>query len=1054
MVLVILAMPNLSLASLNITTNPATLITNNSATLNATVAIFSEDATVRFRYTSTAAGSGSCNTLLNFTVTSSESYNFAGQSNGGTFQLTRNIANLLPATKYYFCAINGNNTAFGMVQEFTTTGTAGLSATSITHNSATLNMGGVPSSAGPNGAPESVSFRYTTSNNVSCSAMNSSGNSAMAGPNNNWSVSIPQTGLTPDTTYYYCAAIVPNANIGNQFIFSAVANFKTLVAPVVGGNTGGSTPAVVVDEFSIGNVVTMPTVLGLTDTEAVFAGRLYGGTGTLFGYFRYSEVEIPPIFCNDIYGSDMKSVDAIDKFGKVVPIKPGSFFAVVEGLQPDTQYAFCAVVSNNAKTKPLKRIDPNDSTKSFFEPYIGYGAPVVFRTLPCQTCPHTKIKTNPAEVLTSTSAYLKGNYGSTKKTTSYFEYVEVPKDPTVPMGNWISTYNPNQPQNSPGYRNFRHKLTGLKPNTWYNFRAMVETGDPDELFDGLALSFRTPKYNGLSSFVDTTEIIPEDDYTPPDDTLPPVCPFDWTLVNSKCLAPCPAGSTGIYSPYCISVNDPNDPNDDTCPAGWTGTPATGCVDPNPPTCPIGTVSLNGDCILVKCPAGTKGIFPACIPLSGDPACIPGTISIGPNGIVKCPTSGTIPTLPTPTCEDTGKTGTYPNCKIPVTTCEDIGKTGTYPDACVDPTLTCADFGLKDAPAPAKPGTCEEIDSTLCKPIVSIGDTIPKCPPGEITPLPTLPTCKELALEGEYPKCEFPVTSCELMHLSGIWPDCFNMGDTDQDEGDDGNQGDDNGGDTFGCNNPNDKDCGGIPDVSDSDIDGDGVPNVTDPDTDGDGDPNSTDGDDDGDGIPDLVDNSPTGVGDMNDFDGSGTPNWLDSDLDGDGIPNEFDTDTDGDGRPNTTDLDIDGDGIPNRLDPTPYGRTSTTGRVLNVGDNAVPDADDIVRSREGIEHVFARRIVRSVNLQERYGYYSSNILGFAYDLAHSLAKKFGYVDSQGKEIRVSQPDVSAYALRVSGNKTFVYEYYQNKIIDIRMIKNDVRVFKTKNPYEYYFKKKF
>ncbi|MCX6747641.1 MAG: hypothetical protein NTW98_01695, partial [Candidatus Nomurabacteria bacterium] len=237
MVLVILAMPNLSLASLNITTNPATLITNNSATLNATVAIFSEDATLRFRYTSTAAGSGSCNTLLNFTVTSSESYNFSGQSNGGTFQLTRNIANLLPATKYYFCAINGNNTVFGMVQEFTTTGLAGgVSATSITHNSATLNMGGVPSPAGPNGAPESVSFRYTTNNNVSCSAMNSSGNSAMAGPNNNWSVSIPQTGLTPDTTYYYCAAIVPNANIGNQFIFSAVANFKTLVAPVVGGN--------------------------------------------------------------------------------------------------------------------------------------------------------------------------------------------------------------------------------------------------------------------------------------------------------------------------------------------------------------------------------------------------------------------------------------------------------------------------------------------------------------------------------------------------------------------------------------------------------------------------------------------------------------------------------------------------------------------------------------------------------------------------------------------------------------------------------------------------
>ena len=37
---------------------------------------------------------------------------------------------------------------------------------------------------------------------------------------------------------------------------------------------------------------------------------------------------------------------------------------------------------------------------------------------------------------------------------------------------------------------------------------------------------------------------------------------------------------------------------------------------------------------------------------------------------------------------------------------------------------------------------------------------------------------------------------------------------------------------------------------------------------------------------------------------------------------------------------------------------------------------------------------------------------FAWELSHFLAKEFGYVDFKGKEIRVSQPDVSAYQLRI------------------------------------------
>ena len=154
--------------------------------------------------------------------------------------------------------------------------------------------------------------------------------------------------------------------------------------------------------------------------------------------------------------------------------------------------------------------------------------------------------------------------------------------------------------------------------------------------------------------------------------------------------------------------------------------------------------------------------------------------------------------------------------------------------------------------------------------------------------------------------------------------------------------------------------------------------------------------------------------------------------------------------PNNVDPDDDNDGIPDGSDSTPHGPTSTQGPILKVGDIATPDIDDIVRYHEGVEHVFIRRIIKNVNLQKRYGYIpGTNLQLFAYDLAHQLAKQFGYVDSAGREIRVSRPDVSAYALRLSGNKLTVYEYYTNRIIDIRKINT---AFKSKNPYEYYFRK--
>ena len=47
----------------------------------------------------------------------------------------------------------------------------------------------------------------------------------------------------------------------------------------------------------------------LTDTEAIF-GVVSAQWPVAYGYFRYSKAIIPPIFCNDIFGSNMRSITA------------------------------------------------------------------------------------------------------------------------------------------------------------------------------------------------------------------------------------------------------------------------------------------------------------------------------------------------------------------------------------------------------------------------------------------------------------------------------------------------------------------------------------------------------------------------------------------------------------------------------------------------------------------------------------------------------------------------------------------------------------------------
>lgn len=123
---------------------------------------------------------------------------------------------------------------------------------------------------------------------------------------------------------------------------------------------------------------------------------------------------------------------------------------------------------------------------------------------------------------------------------------------------------------------------------------------------------------------------------------------------------------------------------------------------------------------------------------------------------------------------------------------------------------------------------------------------------------------------------------------------------------------------------------------------------------------------------------------------------------------------------------------------------------LVLGQKAIPPWDAIVRYHEGIETVFIRQIMNRSIFTQKYGYQEGmNLQTFAEDLADQFARSFGYVNANGKEIRVGPPDIAAYQLELIGNKLTVYEYYANKIVDIR---NTTATFKNKSDYEYYFKK--
>ncbi|PIZ97837.1 MAG: hypothetical protein COX79_00735, partial [Candidatus Levybacteria bacterium CG_4_10_14_0_2_um_filter_36_16] len=185
----------------SVTTSAATSITSSQGVLNSTINPNGASTNVTYAYGTSNVACGSLPSTLAGPVGLTGTSNLSGASTQAT------LSSLNPNTTYYFCAYatNSQGTTYGSVLNFTTSAIApsitAQSSSSLAITSATLN-----STVNPNNATTSITYRYSTSNNV-CSSLASTlaGPTGLTGLNAISPNATSLTGLTGNTTYYYCS---------------------------------------------------------------------------------------------------------------------------------------------------------------------------------------------------------------------------------------------------------------------------------------------------------------------------------------------------------------------------------------------------------------------------------------------------------------------------------------------------------------------------------------------------------------------------------------------------------------------------------------------------------------------------------------------------------------------------------------------------------------------------------------------------------------------------------------------------------------------------------
>jgi hypothetical protein len=212
-----------------VTTSAASSVGSTTATLNGSANPNGLSTSAWFRYFTsdpgTCANSGGTQTTVN------------NIGSGTTAQsLTFNASGLSASTQYWYCAIANNsaNTSLGNVVTFTTA-SAGGPPTSVTTNAAT-SIGAATAtfngSANPNGLATTAWFRYATSSPGACDdsfGTATSPTSSLGSGSTSQSYTFSLSGLSPSTTYYYCA--IASNSAGTVAASNAPANFTTSSSP-------------------------------------------------------------------------------------------------------------------------------------------------------------------------------------------------------------------------------------------------------------------------------------------------------------------------------------------------------------------------------------------------------------------------------------------------------------------------------------------------------------------------------------------------------------------------------------------------------------------------------------------------------------------------------------------------------------------------------------------------------------------------------------------------------------------------------------------------------
>jgi len=305
-------------------TSPATSITAFTATLNGSGNPQGVSATGYFRYSTTDPSS--CNDTFGIRAPLSSGTGLG--SGTGFTAFSRGLSGLSANTIYYFCAIVTNSAGIGLsptVLSFTTSTAPPTvttnAATSITDSLATLNGLG-----NPNGLDANGWFRYhsrstpgtCTDTDAFGTRIPSSSGADLGAENSDVGYSQGVPGLSPSTTYYFCA--IASNTIGTGL--GSVLSFATMA----------SSPT-----------VTTSAATGIATSTVTLNGSANPNGASTTGYFRYSTTN--PGTCSDTFGTRVP-LSGGTNLGAGTSSVP--FSQAISGLTAGTTYYFCAIAVNSA----------------------------------------------------------------------------------------------------------------------------------------------------------------------------------------------------------------------------------------------------------------------------------------------------------------------------------------------------------------------------------------------------------------------------------------------------------------------------------------------------------------------------------------------------------------------------------------------------------------------------------------------------------------------------------------------------------------------------------